>query len=64
MLSCAVSHKDYAAAIGAGTNPLIVSCGFEGFERLTERFDVPPEGVLRTPVGFYARVLHALDLAP
>lgn len=63
-LVCGDEHKDYVAATGAGMHPLIVSYGFEGFERLTERFDVPLEVVLRSPEELHARVLHALDLQP
>lgn len=63
-LVCGDEHKDYAAATGAGMHPLIVSYGFEGFERLTVKFDVPPEIVLRSPDELHARVLHALDLQP
>jgi phosphoglycolate phosphatase len=61
---CGDEHKDYAAATGAGMHPLIVSYGFEGFERLTIKFEVPPEVVLRSPDELRARVLHALDLQP
>jgi len=61
---CGDEHKDYAAATGAGMHPLIVSYGFEGFERLTVKFDVPPEVVLSSPDELHARVLHALDLQP
>ena len=61
---CGDEHKDYAAATGAGMHPLIVSYGFEGFERLTGRFDVPPELISRSPDELRARVLHTLDLEP
>ncbi len=61
---CGDEHKDYAAATGAGMHPLIVSYGFEGFERLTTKFDVPPEVVSRSPEELCARVLHALDMLP
>lgn len=61
---CGDEHKDYSAATGAGMHPLIVSYGFEGFERLTGRFDVPPELISRSPEELCARLLHTLDLDP
>lgn len=61
---CGDEHKDYAAATAAGMQPLIVSYGFEGFERLTSKFDVPPEVVSRSPEEFRERLLHTLDLLP
>ncbi len=61
---CGDEHKDYLAAIGAGMHPFIVSYGFEGYERLTRKFDVPEEVIARTPEALSARLRHGLGLAP
>lgn len=58
--ACGDEGKDYRAAIGSGMNPFMVSYGFEDFERLTVRHEVPEEVVSRTPGELAIRVLHAL----
>lgn len=60
--ACGDEHKDFAAAIGAGMHPFIVSYGFEDYLRLTEKFGIPEDVVSRTPEEFCARVRHAFDL--
>jgi phosphoglycolate phosphatase len=59
---CGDEHKDYLAALQSGMHPLIVSYGFEDFERLTEKFDVPEDIISRTPEELSLRLLHAVDL--
>lgn len=60
--ACGDEHKDFAAAISAGMHPFIVSYGFEGFGRLTGKFEIPEEVISRTPEDLCDRVRHALDL--
>jgi len=60
--ACGDEHKDFAAAIGAGVHPFIVSYGFEDHARLTEKFGIPEDVVSRTPADFCGRVRHAFDL--
>jgi phosphoglycolate phosphatase len=60
--ACGDEHKDFIAAINAGMHPFIVSYGFEGHTRLTEKFEIPEEVVSRTPEEFCARIRHAFDL--
>ena len=60
--ACGDEHKDFAAAIGAGMHPFIVSYGFEDYKRLTRKFEVPDEVISRTPEEFCARVRNALDI--
>jgi phosphoglycolate phosphatase len=60
--ACGDEHKDFAAAIGAGMHPFIVSYGFEGHSRLTEKFGIPEDIVSRTPDELCSRVRHAFDL--
>jgi phosphoglycolate phosphatase len=60
--ACGDEHKDYKAAMAAGMHVFMVSYGFEGHARLTEKFQVPEEVISRTPEALCARVLHALDL--
>lgn len=60
--ACGDEHKDFVAAMATGMHPFIVSYGFEGFERLTARFEVPEDVISRTPEELSARVRHALDL--
>jgi phosphoglycolate phosphatase len=62
--ACGDEHKDFTAAIASGMHPFIVSYGFEDFNRLTQKFEVPEEVISRTPTDLCARVLHALDLTP
>lgn len=60
--ACGDEHKDFVAAVSTGMHPFIVSYGFEGFERLTARFEVPDDVISRTPEELSARVRHALEL--
>jgi len=59
---CGDESKDYSSAIAAGMHPLIASYGFESFERLTERHEVPVEVIAQSPDELIARLMHALDL--
>lgn len=59
---CGDEHKDFAAAIDTGMHPFMVSYGFEDHERLTTKFEIPPELIARTSGELCARVRHALDL--
>lgn len=43
-------------------NPLVVSYGFENYERLTENFGIPDELISRAPRNFIERLCHTLDL--
>jgi phosphoglycolate phosphatase len=60
--ACGDEAKDFRAAVGAGLHPFMVSYGFEDFDRLTNKHDVPPEIIARTPDELSRRVLHALGL--
>jgi phosphoglycolate phosphatase len=59
---CGDEHKDFAAAIGTGMHPFMVSYGFEDHDRLTAKFDIPDELISRTSDELCRRVRHALDL--
>ena len=59
---CGDEHKDYLAALGSGLHPFMVSYGFEDFDRLTGKYDIPAELISRTSIELCARVRHALDL--
>jgi phosphoglycolate phosphatase len=59
---CGDEHKDFAAAIGTGMHPFMVSYGFEDYDRLTEKFEIPHELISRTSGELCQRVRHALDL--
>lgn len=61
---CGDEFHDYAAAIGAGMHPLMVSYGFEDHERLSTGFDVPTEVISRTPAELIGRLCHALNVRP
>lgn len=59
--ACGDEYRDYAAAVGAGLHPFIVSYGFEDWRRL--RADAVPEEVIATtPQALAERLRHALDL--
>jgi phosphoglycolate phosphatase len=60
---CGDEHKDFTAAVNTGMHPFMVSYGFEDHDRLTAKFDVPPEVISRTSKELCERVRHALDLA-
>lgn len=59
---CGDEHKDFTAAVNTGMHPFMVSYGFEDHDRLTAKFDVPPELIARTSQELCQRVRHALDL--
>jgi phosphoglycolate phosphatase len=59
---CGDEHKDFAAAIGTGMHPFMVSYGFEDHDRLTSKFEIPAELISRTSAELCQRVRHALDL--
>lgn len=59
--ACGDEQRDYAAAVGAGLNPFIVSYGFEDFQRLRDD-DVPAELIAATPQALAERLCHALGL--
>jgi len=60
--ACGDEHKDYAAAIATGMHPLVVSYGFEDYERLAANFGIPSEVISTTPSELMIRLCHALDL--
>ena len=60
---CGDEHKDFTAASSTGMHPFMVSYGFEDFDRLTGKFDIPPELISRTSGELCCRVRHALDLS-
>jgi hypothetical protein len=57
-------NRDYASAIATGINPLVVSYGFEDYERLIDGFGIPKELVSKTPRELNERLCHALGLIP
>jgi phosphoglycolate phosphatase len=59
--ACGDEHRDYAAAIGTGMHPFIVSYGFEDYRRLRAD-DVPDEVIATTPHALAERLCHALGL--
>jgi hypothetical protein len=60
--ACGDELKDYAAAVGCGIHPFIVSYGFEDFARLTVRHGIPEEVISRSPAELGARIVHTLGL--
>ncbi|WP_028451543.1 HAD family hydrolase [Chitinilyticum aquatile] len=60
--ACGDEHKDYTASLAAGFHPLIVSYGFEDFQRLTRKYGVPEEVIAQTPAELCRRLCHTLDL--
>ena len=61
--ACGDEFTDYAAAISAAVCPLMVSYGFEDYERLAGKFGIPDPLISRTPGELASRLVHALDLA-
>jgi phosphoglycolate phosphatase len=43
-------------------HPFMVSYGFESFERLVKKIDVPPALISQSPGKLRQRLLHALDI--
>jgi phosphoglycolate phosphatase len=60
--ACGDEAKDYRAAVGTGMHPFMVSYGFEDFERLHVRHEIPAEVIVASPDALALRVTHALDL--
>jgi len=58
--ACGDEKTDFMAAVHSGMHPFMVSYGFEDFDRLTKKLDVPSEVISRTPQDLCARLLHAL----
>lgn len=59
---CGDEYKDYVSAIASGMSPLIASYGFENFERLTQKFDIPEEVISTSPDQLSEKLLHTLRL--
>ncbi|WP_052190564.1 HAD family hydrolase [Chitinibacter sp. ZOR0017] len=59
---CGDEHKDYQAALAAGLNPVIVSYGFEDYQRLHRKYAIPDEQIVRSPAQLCARMSHTLEL--
>jgi phosphoglycolate phosphatase len=60
--ACGDEAKDYHAAIGIGLHPLMVSYGFESFDRLQSKHHIPAEVISKTPDELKQRILHTLRL--
>ncbi len=60
--ACGDEIKDYAAAMQSGMHPLMVSYGFEDYNRLHKKFGVPREIISRNPSELSGRLLHALGV--
>ena len=59
---CGDENKDYVAAISTGMHPFMASYGFENFLWLTNKFEISPDVISRTPAELIERVQHALDI--
>ncbi len=59
---CGDEYKDYLSAISTGMNPFMASYGFESFERLTDKYEIPQEVISQTPESLSARLFHALSM--
>jgi phosphoglycolate phosphatase len=62
--ACGDEAKDFRAAVNTGMHPFMVCYGFEGFDRLHLKHEIPAEVISRTPDELSWRVLHALGLDP
>jgi phosphoglycolate phosphatase len=62
--ACGDEAKDFRAAVNSGMHPFMVSYGFEGFDRLHLKHEIPAEVIACTPDELSARVLHALGIDP
>lgn len=60
--ACGDEAKDFRAAINSGMHPFMVSYGFEDFERLHGKHEIPVEVISRSPDELAWRVSHALQL--
>lgn len=61
--SCGDEFTDYAV-VTALRCALMVSYGFEDYERLAGKFGIPDPLISRTSGELASRLVHALDLAP
>jgi len=59
---CGDDHRDFHAAVYSGMHPFMVSYGFEDYDRLTAKYDVPDEVISRTSSELCERIRHALEL--
>lgn len=59
---CGDEYKDFLAAISTGMHPFMVSYGFEDYDRLTDKFDVPDEVISRTSRELCGRIRHAMEM--
>ena len=59
---CGDEYKDYLSAISTGMHPFIVSYGFESIERLTEKYEIPPEIISDSPESMVNRLFHSLSM--
>jgi phosphoglycolate phosphatase len=62
VLVCGDEHRDYAAALAAGAQPLIAAYGFEDQTRLVKKFAVPEEVICADSPMLCARVRHTLAI--
>jgi len=60
--ACGDEPKDFAAAVGAGMHPFIVSYGFEDFARLTRKYAIPEDIISQSPLELCRRVRHGLQI--
>lgn len=60
--ACGDEAKDFRAAVNSGMHPFMVCYGFEDFDRLHGKHQIPAEVISRTPDELAWRVLHALGL--
>ena len=61
--ACGDERSDYRAALATGMHPLMVSYGFEDYDRLVKKIGVPAELISRDPDALRERLLHALGIA-
>jgi phosphoglycolate phosphatase len=59
---CGDEYKDFLSAIHTGMHPFMVSYGFENYERLTEKYEIPGDLIARTPEELCQRIYHAFQL--
>ena len=57
---CGDEYKDYISAVAAAMHSMIVSYGFESFERLTQKFEIPHALISKKPDELSQRLVHAL----
>lgn len=59
---CGDEYKDFLSAVQTGMHPFMVSYGFENFERLTTKYEIPGDLIARTPAELCERIHHAFQL--